>query len=133
MTIESISLLAILVATVVGMVTGGVWYSVLANAWMAAAGLKREDLRPSPVLYARTVLCQLVVAAVHVTLFVHLGGNTVGQGLILAGALWLGFVAAPMTVNHGFQGQSASLTVIDGAGWLAVLLLQGVANGLLAG
>jgi hypothetical protein len=51
------------------------------------------------------------------------------SGLIAGFFLWLGFVITTMAVNHAFQGERPSLTLIDGGHWLGVLLIQGAILG----
>jgi hypothetical protein len=62
------------------------------------------------------------MVAVHLWLHVGLGALGLRPALLLAGLLWLGFVAAPLVVNQ----------VIGAGHWLPVLLAQGAVNGLLA-
>jgi hypothetical protein len=52
------------------------------------------------------------------------------NGMITAGFIWLGFVMTTLVVNHQYQMQRTSLTVIDGLHWLGVLLIQGLVIGL---
>jgi Protein of unknown function (DUF1761) len=54
---------------------------------------------------------------------------TARNGLITGFFIWIGFVITTMAVNYGFQGAKPMLTVIDGAHWLGVLLLQGLVIG----
>ena len=50
----------------------------------------------------------------------------------LGGGIWFGFVVTTMTVNYAYHGARPKLTLIDGAHWLGVLLIQGMILGLLA-
>ena len=61
-----INWLAVLLATVAAMVIGFVWFSVLSEQWMAAAGRTREDIGKGPgaPLYAIVTALQLVTAVV---------------------------------------------------------------------
>ena len=53
------------------------------------------------------------------------------SGLLSGAFCWLGFVATTLAVNHGYQGTRWMLTLIDGAHWLGVLLIQGLIIGWL--
>ena len=55
----------------------------------------------------------------------------VGDALKTALLLWVGFVLTSMAVNHAYQGARRSLTLIDGAYWLGVLLIQALVLTLL--
>jgi len=44
--------------------------------------------------------------------------------------VWAGFIAAPMIVNHRFQGSPWMLTLIDAGHWLGVLIVMGLVIGL---
>ncbi len=128
---------AIVVAAAASFLFGGVWYGVLAKPWMAALGKTEAEIksagRPMPLLFGITIVAQLIMAWVLAGLIGHLGAGqvTLRTGLISGAFVWLGFVATALAVNHGYQGNKWSLTVIDGGHWLGVLLIQGAAIGLI--
>jgi Protein of unknown function (DUF1761) len=130
---------ALLVAAVAGFMFGGVWYSQLSKPWLAALGKSEAELkstgRPMPLLFGITFVAQLVMAWVMAGLLLHLakGGilPSARTGALTGAFCWLGFVATTLATNHGYQGQSWRLTLIDGAYWLGVLLIQGVVIGWL--
>jgi Protein of unknown function (DUF1761) len=49
--------------------------------------------------------------------------------LVAALVAWFGFVVTTMTVNYAYHGARPKLTLIDGAHWLGVLLIQGAVLG----
>ena len=130
---------AVLLAAIVSFVFGGLWYGLLSKQWMAAAGLTEEQIRgtggPSPMPFIITFIAQVVMAAMLAGILFHLalGGMrpALRVGLIAGFLVWLGFVATTLVVNQQCQMQKASLTLIDGAHWLGVLLLQGAILGLM--
>ncbi len=134
MNFAGINYIAIPVAAVASFAFGAVWYMTLAKPWMAATGRTEEELKSgvTPLIYVVTFICQLVMAFVLAGVIGHLGSGevTVSNGLISGGLVWLGFVITSMIVNHGYQGASRMLTVIDGGHWLGVLLIQGLLIGL---
>ena len=85
------------------------------------------------LLFGITIAAQLVMATVLAGIMGHLGPGqvTVSNGLVTALFVWAGFVITTLLVNHGYQGQRWSLTTIDGAHWLGVLLIQGLIIGWL--
>ena len=136
MLFAKISSLAIVGAAVASFLFGGAWYGLLGRHWMAALGKTEAEIkaagRPVALLFAITIIAQLVMAFMLAGVIGHLGPGQVNwrNGLISAALLWLGFVATTLVVNHGYQGARWSLTAIDGAHWLGVLLIQGLIIGI---
>ncbi|GGF42533.1 hypothetical protein GCM10011321_36460 [Youhaiella tibetensis] len=128
----AVNWLAIVLATVASMALGFVWYMALSRQWLAALGKKREDLNSSdPSPYVWSVIVQFVMAYFIALLTPKLFGSTdVANGIWCAIHMWVGFVITAMILNHRYQGQKWSLTVIDGGYLLGVLLVQGVVIGL---
>ena len=135
MNLGAVNWLAVGVAAVASMALGAAWYMVLAKQWMAALGKTREQVmagsggNATPFIIA--FLMQLVMAY-SLALFVPklMGATTVTNGLIVGFHVWIGFVITSMIINHRYQGNKWSLTVIDGGYLLGVLLVQGVVIGL---
>jgi len=137
MAFAGIDHLAVFVAAVASWLVGALWYSAFARPWMLALGRTRAELvgstgKPSPVPFVVAFLAQLVMAWVLAGIVGHLGPGQVNlaNGVVSGFFAWLGFVITSMAVNHGFSGQRAMLTVIDGGHWLAVLVFQGAIIGL---
>ncbi len=135
MDVAGLNYLAIGLAAVAAFIFGGIWYGVLGKRWMAALGKTEEDIKnsgsPMPVLLGITFVAQLIMAWVLAGTISHLGQGqvTLRNGMISAGFIWFGFVLTTQIVNHGYQGVKRSLTVIDSAHWLGVLLIQGAVIG----
>ena len=135
MNLGAVNWLAVGVAAVASMALGAAWYMVLAKQWMAALGKTREQVMAgsggnvTPFVIA--FLMQLVMAY-SLALFVPklMGATTVTNGLIVGFHVWIGFVITSMIINHRYQGNKWSLTVIDGGYLLGVLLVQAVVIGL---
>lgn len=134
MAFEGINYLAVVVAMVASYAFGAAYYMALAKPWMAALGKTEAEVKAgaSPVTYGVTAFAQLIMAFMLAGVMGHLGAVGMGPvgGLTTAFFVWLGFVATTLVVNHGFQGAKRALTVIDGAHWLGVLLIQGLVIGL---
>ena len=135
MDFSGVNYLGILVAAVASFFFGSVYYMALAKPWLAAVGKTEEEVRTQGLPAAqmiRSAICQLVMAFVLAGLMVNLGPEQmtafrgIGTGLLM----WFGFVMTTMAVNHGWQGVPKSLTMIDGAHWLGVLVIQGIVLGL---
>jgi hypothetical protein len=126
---------AVVAAAAASFIFGGAWYGLLAKQWMAAVGKTEDEIKASgatvPMVVA--IIGLLVMAWVLAGVIGHLGPGqvTLRNGVISGAFVWVGFVATTLVVNHGFQGASRSLTLIDGGHWLGVLLVQGAVIGLM--
>ena len=131
MNFAGINYIAVVVAALTGFGIGMVWYMALGKQWMAALGKTKEDLKGGAWPFTAAIASQLVMAFMLAGVVGHLGEGqvTLRNGAITGAAVWLGFVATTMLVNHAFQGQRAALTVIDGGHWLAVLVGMGAVIG----
>ncbi len=125
-------------AAVASFAFGGLWYGFLSKQWLAAIGKTEADIKgaggPSPWPFIATFLAQLIMAWVLAGLILHMTKAgipaSLRNGMLSAALVWFGFVMMPLIVNHQFQMQRPSLTVIDGGHWLGVLLIQGAILGL---
>jgi hypothetical protein len=129
MEFAGLNYIAVLVAAVAGFAFGAAWYMTLGKQWMEALGMK-EQPEPSPAPFIFAFLCQLVMAWVLAGVIGHLGDITVMRSVLSALFVWVGFIAAPMIVNHRFQGSPWMLTLIDAGHWLGVLIVMGLVIGL---
>lgn len=136
MAFAGINYLAVFLAALAGWLIGGVWYTALARPWLIALGKTRAELlgpsgKPSPWPFVLAFAMLLVMAWVLAGIIGHLGPGqvTVANGVVSGAFAWLGFVVTALAVNHGFSGQRAMLTAIDGGHWFAVLVIQGAVIG----
>mgnify|MGYP000996668940 CR=1 FL=1 len=130
MMFASINYLGVAAAAIASFVFGGLWYSALSRHWMDAVGRTPESLSKEGFgLYLITFLAQAVMAWMLAGVLLHLSRGGVPMslrtGLVTAAFLWFGFVLTTMSVNYAFHGAKTKLTLIDGAHWLGVLLIQG--------
>lgn len=130
MLFASLNYLAVIAAAVASFVFGGIWYSALSRHWVDAAGHEPAAFKDSLGLYLITFAAQLVMAWTLAGVLVHLGQTGARAGLLAALVIWFGFVLTTMSVNYAYHGARAKLTLIDGAHWLGVLLIQGAVMGL---
>jgi hypothetical protein len=94
-------------------------------------GWESQKGRTVPWSFVVAVVCQLVMAYVLAGLIGHLGQGqvTVRNGIISGAFVWIGFVMTALATNYAFQERPIMLTLIDGAHWLGVLLIQGAVIG----
>lgn len=128
----AVNWLAVVLAMVASMALGMAWYMGLSKQWLAAQGKTQDQIDHKDVSpYLWSVLVQLVMAYFIALLTPLLFGATnVVNGLLCGAHMWLGFVITSMILNHRYQGQKWSLTLIDGGYLLGVLLVQGLVIGL---
>jgi len=139
MTFAGINHLAILIAAIVGWLTGAVWYMALGKQWVAAQGSTMEAFKARQAAlkgtsaawlpFALAFLANLAMAWVLAGMVGHLGTVTIRSAVISALFAWGGFVVTTMLVNNAFSGLLYALTAIDAGHWLAVLVLMGLVIG----
>ncbi|MEO1656421.1 MAG: DUF1761 domain-containing protein [Pseudomonadota bacterium] len=122
-----INVLPILAATAAAFVFGAVYYGVLGQPWMAAAGLTDQDVKnPSPWPFVIAFIAEFWVASIMAGALIlappEAGAWTMAFGT--AFILWIGFVLPVMLVNHRYEGRSLALTAINSGHWLGVFLVQ---------
>lgn len=130
---EGLVVYALPLAALVSFMFGGLWYGALSKQWMNAAGLTKDRIDAAggqtPVVLVLTFVAQFVMAWMFAGVLLHMrkaGIAPTGVNGMLSGLfLWLGFIFPVLLVSHRYQLQKASLTVIDSAYWLGVLLIQG--------
>ena len=129
----AVSLLATLVATVLGFVLGAIWYGPLfGKRWLAAVGMTLEEIRKdsSPAkTYGATFVLGLIASYVF---GLYVGPNPGRAFSIVAGAgAGLCWVATALATNYLFERRSVALIAINGGYHAVRFTLIGLAFGLL--
>jgi len=117
----TLNYLAILAATVVAFIIGGVWYSpaVFGHAWARAQGYTEERLaamkgaKPPARALVATFVCQLVITVVFAVLKWWMAFDGWFEGLVLAFLVWGGFVATVGLIGHVFSNRPLRAYLID--------------------
>src|SRR3989442_6106707 len=114
----NVNLLAVLVAAVLTIVLGAVWYSpvLFAKQWMHAHGYTPEKVeemkrRGGVRAYAGSFLCYLVVAYVVGLLVSYTQATGVVQGVWVGVLAWLGVAAALGLTPDMVSGKPISVWV----------------------
>jgi hypothetical protein len=133
MPMTHVNALAAVVAAILTMVLGAVWYSpvLFAKQWVAAQGHTPEALaqmkgKGMVRVYTVSFICYLVMAHVVALLASYTQAATFAQGLWLGFLLWLGFAATIGLTGHMFSSKPIAAWVIDAGYQLAYLLIMGV-------
>ncbi len=127
--------LGIILAVVASMALGMIWYMGLAKQWLGAQNKTEADMKGvnsvTPFIWA--ALAQLIIAYFIALLTPKLMPGVDAYNAVLVGVhMWFGFILTSMVLNHRYQGQKWSLTLIDGGYLLGVVIVQGVVIGLFA-
>ncbi|MEP2716726.1 DUF1761 domain-containing protein [Pseudophaeobacter sp.] len=112
-------ILNVLAAALAGFAFGAVYYSILAEPWMVAAGIKRgTDGKPecgqSPLIFAISFCLQLIVAGMMRHIFALSGITEAGAGLVAGLGVGLFFISPWIALNNLYGGRPIKLTLIDG-------------------
>ena len=122
-----VNYLAVVVAAVVALVIGFIWYSprVFGNRWMAYLGTTQAQLgNPGPTGMLVGVVASLVNASVLALLALNLGGKSVTDGVLLGVLAWLGFMATITAAQISFEKKSWGLWVLNNAHNLLVQVIM---------
>ncbi len=112
----TINLTAVLVATVVSIVLGGVWYAkpVFGNVWQKLVKLSDTDMKKDRMMaYIGMILASFVTAYVLAHIISYVQANTLWQGGQTGFWVWLGFVAAIMVSGGLFEHRRKKLVAIN--------------------
>ena len=115
-------------------VLGAIWYSVLSAQWLAAIGKTTEQMAAeqaaSPIPFVIGFVAILVMCYALAWLIERLQANSLAGGMGLGATIALGFVAANLALNYGFERRSVTLWVINAV--YAVVGL-GIAGAIIGG
>jgi len=127
-----INYLAVLVAGIVGMVIGALWYSpvLFGSVWMRAMGKTKESMQAEMQgksmgkLYVIAFVAQLITAWILAKFIYYTGAATMAEGFKIGFLLWLGFVATATISAVLWEGKKWSLYWIFNSMQLVVLLVM---------
>ena len=127
-----VSYLAVLVAAVVGMIIGALWYSPLlfGKAWMKLMKLTEKDMKKAKEKgmtknFAIAFAAVLVMAYVLAYVIDIANVGNIGDGVVVGFWLWLGFVATSMLNSVLWEGKPSNLYFINITHYFVVLLVMG--------
>lgn len=120
-----VNLTAVLVAALINMVVGAVWYSpaLFAKEWSKLVG--RKEMGNGAQGYVVTFIGALVQAWILAHFVSWAVAITAAQGAMVGFMLWLGFTAITQGVNTVFAGTRKKLLAINTGYFLVVLVING--------
>ncbi len=128
---SQINIWAVLVAVVVTMVLGFLWYSpvLFGNAWVKQRGLKIEDMSGGgSAIYILTAVTALISVLVIAFLAAMMDEVTIGSGAVIG--LLVGIaVSAKIGMNYLFENGKLGLYLITIGYHLVAFLLAGLIIG----
>jgi hypothetical protein len=121
------------IASIVFFVLGAIWYSLLAGPWLAAIGKTMEEMNreqgPSPMPYVVGFIAILVMCYTLAWLIGRLQATTLVGGLRVGATVAIGFIAATLALNYGFEARPLVLWLINSAYVVAGLAIAGAIIG----
>jgi Protein of unknown function (DUF1761) len=124
--------LAVIVAALVPMALGALWYSPLlfARPWMRATGRTESEMRGASLGYALSAVAALVTSYALARIVRWAEVDDLLNGAAVGALVWLGFVATVLAVTIYFEGRRRSLWAISAGYQLLALVLMGAIHGV---
>jgi hypothetical protein len=127
---HGINWLAILVAGIVPMIVGALWYSpaLFAKQWMAHIGKTEDDIKKNfnpAKTYGVTFIGALIMAYVVNYFVTYTSSTTFLLGMKIGFALWLGLVVTTSYASVTFEFKPKGLYYINMAYNFVCLVLMG--------
>lgn len=127
----SVNLAAVLVAALVNMVLGGLWYSPLlfGKTWMKLSNIPMEKMgemkKQATKSYAIAFVAALVMSYVLAHFATYMKVATIPEGAQLGFWIWLGFVVPVSLGSVLWEGKGYTLFGINVGYYLVSLLIMG--------
>lgn len=123
----NLNYLALLVAVLVNMGLGALWYSpiLFGKIWAKLVGIKQSDMGKMTNGYLVTTLGSIIQVFILANMIVWTGISGVMFGLELGFIVWLGFVAVTSIADVVFAKKPWKLWLINNGYYLVVLMING--------
>ncbi len=130
-----VNVLAIIVASIVSMALGMLWYGPLfGKKWIELMGLSKTDLEKSKkkgmtATFVISFVSTLVMAAVLAYLLQMTGNVTAIDGAVFGFIIWLGFLATTLINPVLWESKPWGLYILNGSHYLIALIIIGLILG----
>jgi hypothetical protein len=125
--------LAIIVATILYFLLGGVWFTVFKQAWLLGVGRTLEELQAaniSPaVTYGSAIITTAILAIFLSWLIQATGPQTLARGVTIAVATWFGVVFTTWATEYAFEARSLQIFFINTGYCLTGMIIMGAVLG----
>ncbi|MDR7419756.1 MAG: DUF1761 domain-containing protein [Armatimonadota bacterium] len=127
--------LAVLVAAILNMLIGALWYShgLFGKSWMELTGLKPEDAQKRMAgmrrAYSLMFIASLLIAYTLARVLWYAKIESAGGGAMIGLLAWVGFVATTHGANYLFEGKPFRLYGINTGYSLVSFLVMGALLG----
>lgn len=109
----TLNLVPVVIAGVINMIIGALWYSpyVTGKLWMRSMGKTEEELRKgfSPTSMALTYVVNTIASLLFAYILAHLikfsQTHTFTQGVMIGFWVWLGFVVTTVIPGYMYEGK----------------------------
>jgi hypothetical protein len=133
--VDGVNYLAVLVAAIVNMAIGALWYSpsLFGKRWMELVGIRPEDAERRAAgarrAYSWTFVASLVMAYALARILWYAKIGSLGGGAAIGLLVWLGFVATTTGANYLFENRPCRLYKINVGYPLVSLVVMGALLG----
>ena len=127
-----INYVAVVVAALVPMFLGALWYStaLFARPWMRAVDRTQEELKSAQLGYVISAIGALVMSYALARIDRWAEVDDLWNGALVGLLVWVGFVAPVLGVNTYFAGRPGRLWLINAGYQLVALVLVGAIHGV---
>jgi hypothetical protein len=123
--------IAVIVAGIVPMVLGALWYSpvLFAEPWMRAVGRTQEELGDAALGYVLSAIGAFLSSYVLARIVRWAEVDDLWNGALVGLMVWVGFVATVLAVTTYFAGRTRALWLINAGYQLVALVAMGAIHG----
>jgi Protein of unknown function (DUF1761) len=127
-----INYVAVVVAALVPMFLGALWYStaLFARPWMRAVDRTQEELKGAQFGYVISAIGALFMSYALARIDRWAEVDDLWNGALVGLLVWVGFVAPVLGVNTYFAGRPGRLWLINAGYQLVALVLVGAIHGV---
>lgn len=124
--LADVNWLAVVVAAVINMFVGFLWYGPLfGQTWLRLIGKSPQDIEQDNSMYAISALAALVSAYVLAVIIRTVGVTGWVNGALTGAFVWIGIGATGTLVYTTFEGPPRSVWSLHAAYQLVVFLIMG--------
>jgi hypothetical protein len=127
-----INYVAVVVAALVPMFLGALWYStaLFARPWMRAVDRTQEELKGAGLGYVISAVGALLISYALARIVRWAEVDELWNGALVGLLVWVGFVAPVLGVTTYFAGRPGRLWLINAGYQLIALVLVGAIHGV---